>query len=724
MAAVRPATAGAFGLDDVSRGFREATLTGLREWPDFPDGGPAFPPIGDDCLGRMASAAARGGRFVQTAASGNALSSVDANGITSLSPSSGSADDIVRILGSFPTPQPAGRTVLFPRAGGGTLAAELTGVGWTANVIEVIVPEPSGEGPVGFGTASDEAGGADPTAVIEFSDTLVSCLGVRAAGIAGRLNGVAPGATLTVRQPIPTLPNNANVFHGGPVLSKVSAAGGTELDSAFTVTGLNLVSGDTMYLDSTPCTTTFVSATQLTFRVPAIVSGHKLLRIGRRHHRSNGTGFEVRATLNPMTPADRVTPDTYARLTGTGFGPDITATVDGRSTRLSVVDTHTVDVLVTRPAGPPAATDKAGEHVAVDVFDRYVSLGTVSVTIDTFRIASFGDSVVWGQGVLPAQRFPMLVADVITARRNNRIAVYALDHCARAGAFISAFTGEAANGVIPRNPTDFSGECFSTPESITNQVGAWTGRAALNAERSQIDLVILDGGINDIGVGTILDPFGDDTALAASTLALYATGGPFDTLLRRVLTTFPSARIVVTGYYPIVSPLSNIEFLIPLLAHVGLLVGFATSLVSGVLVAIAPGAPIGPVGFGPIASIVFKAWLQGRLSGRSATFAAIANAALAALVTTTAAANPTRRIAFAPPQFGPQNSIFAPDAFLYGVTASLGPEDPVATSRATACPPMGAGGIPTTIASIGHPNAKGAQAYADAIAAVLPSLGL
>ena len=44
----------------------------------------------------------------------------------------------------------------------------------------------------------------------------------------------------------------------------------------------------------------------------------KLLRIGRRHHRSNGTSFDVRATLNTAPLAGRVTPDTYARLTTCG----------------------------------------------------------------------------------------------------------------------------------------------------------------------------------------------------------------------------------------------------------------------------------------------------------------------------------------------------------------------------------------------------------------------
>jgi hypothetical protein len=77
-----------------------------------------------------------------------------------------------------------------------------------------------------------------------------------------------------------------------------------------------------------------------------------------------------------------------------------------------------------------------------------------------------------------------------------------------------------------------------------------------------------------------------------------------------------------------------------------------------------------------------------------------------------------------------RNAIFAPDAFLYGVTASMAPEDPVASARAMACltPPANIGAalasIPTRITSIGHPNARGAQAYADAIASVLPALGL
>jgi hypothetical protein len=601
--------------------------------------------------------------------------------------------------------------VLFPRAGGGTLAAQLSGAGWGATVIEVTVPEPPGDGPVGFATASDEGGGGDPTALIEFSDALVSCLGPRASGIAGRLNSFAPGTTLSVREPVPTLPGGVNIFHGGPVLSSVSATGGSEPDPPFTIIGLNLRAGDTVYLDNTASPTTFVDATHVRFRVPAIASGHKLLQIRRGYHGSNGAGFDVRATL-ATAPARRVMPDSAVTLTGTGFGTDIAATVDGLPARVYVIDTHRIEVTVTRPSRSPLESEKRGEPVTVEVFDRFVSLGSVPVLVAAFRIATFGDSIVWGQGLLPAQRFSRLVAGVISTRRNGRIAVFAADHCAHSGAVIGPISAsEPPNASVPRSSTVFTGECPNTSASIDAQVNAWPAR--FPSELSEIDFVIVDGGINDVGVATILDPTGNDAVLAARTIGFCRSA--MIPLLIKLLTTFPAARIVVTGYYPIVSSLSNIEFLIPLLAQIGLLAGLVTSLVPG----------IGPIGFGPIAAAAFKAWLQGRLSSRSAAFAATANSALADAVATATGAVTGRRVALAVPQFGAQNAIFAPDPFLFGVTPALGPEDPAASARLMACPTTpGFAAIPTRIASIGHPNTKGAQAYADAIASVLPALGL
>jgi len=136
------------------------------------------------------------------------------------------------------------------------------------------------------------------------------------------------------------------------------------------------------------------------------------------------------------------------------------------------------------------------------------------------------------------------------------------------------------------------------------------------------------------------------------------------------------------------------------------------------LATLVPGSA--PLGIEPILRPALRAWVKARLVSRSAMFAAIANVAFAEAVRATAAAFPSRRVGFALPAFGPANAIFAPDTFVFGVSSSLGPTDSVAAARIATCPVSSI----TNIASTGHPNAKGAQAHADAIAAVLPSLGL
>jgi hypothetical protein len=293
----------------------------------------------------------------------------------------------------------------------------------------------------------------------------------------------------------------------------------------------------------------------------------------------------------------------------------------------------------------------------------------------------------------------MLTADTIMSRRGGRIAAFALDRFAHSGAVIAPVAGEGTASPMP--PGSFHGECPFTTPSITAQIAGPPPSTV-----TQVDLVIIDGGINDVGVRTILDPFGSDAALAAATrLACFTR---MSGLLTTVRSGFPSAPIVVTGYYPIVSDQSNIVFLMPTIAGLGLLGLLALPLV--------PGAA--PIGFGPIEAAIFYAWVRQRLIDRSALFATVANASL------TAAVAGVPRAALAAPAFGPANSIFAPDPFLFGVgfsSAGLVPQDPVAADRSAAC---GTANPIATIASIGHPNAAGARAYHAAISAVLPGLGL
>lgn len=711
----------AFSDDDPSILARRAILGGIGDdWPPPIPGIDDLPwlPIEGDCIGEVLQAASRLGGMVQgSRRADSTIPTADANGITGLSPNRGSSGDTVTIVGIFPASQPPGLTVMFPKAGGGTLSA--TVLSWrsalgspNATEIEVIAPTPVGDGPVGFFTnpSASEMSSLDPTAAIEFADAIGNCGGVVAGSVAGRMSHFPPGGVTLAAPPIPTLPGGVNVFHGGPVLVSTSVDHAAEPDPAVIVNGLNLQQGDTVILENTPAPTTFVSATRLTFRVPPMVAGHVYLTIRRGGHRSNGAAFDVRASLD-MTPIPgRVMPGTWANLKGTGFGPEITASLDGGAVVRTVNDTHNLDVLVRRPARTPLQSERRGERVAIELFDRGRSLGTIGILVGTFRIASFGDSIVWGQGLLEGDKFTNLAAAAVSKRRNGAIAVYSLDRSAHSGA-TTLPASDPPDAGQPRLPGDFTGECPSLSPSVAAQVRQWTTRASLNSQRSEIDLVILDGGINDVRIGQILNPFLFDGPLISDTIAI--CGPAMVTLLGSVLATFPRAAIIVTGYYQIVSEQSDLSMLLPALSGAGLLAGLVTPLIPGAV----------PIGLDPIGALIFLAWIQERLRSRCALFATLANTMLQTSVTIAMAAAPGRRIALAVPAFGPRNAIFAPDPFLWGVGITGGglvPLDPVAASRIATC----GTGLVSTIASIGHPNVNGAAAYGTAIEAALPRVGL
>jgi IPT/TIG domain len=691
----------AFGVDPLTNLARRVILLGAGDpWsPPF-----VFefelPGLGAGCVVDIQNA---GTRLAGAVSSGiqaeQSPASVDAAGITGLRPSTGSADDTVAILGSF---QLGGRTVLFPQAGGGTRPANVTGP--IHGGIEVIVPELVGDGPVGFLDTGLQQTATDVSAPLEFAEVVAACLGRGVAPAARRLVNVGLPRLSRPRPQVPRLAGDVNVFHGGPILVGVSPTNGTEPGPAVTVSGENLAPGDTVVLDGAPCATGFTNVSTLTFKVPDIAAGDRFLQIRRKYRRSNGTHFDVRATLKPTPPTGRLLPGTTAQLFGTGFGPTITATVDGAPTAIQVSDPHTLGIAVKRPAHAQLPSEKRGETVKVEVFDRDTSLGTVALTVATFRIATFGDSIAWGQGLLEKDKFTTKVATTISARRNGSIAVFALDRFAHSAAVLFPVSGESAATAHP--PGTFTGECPSPTPSITAQATAWTS-APLSAETGEIDLVIVDGGINDADLTQIFNPFMRDDLLMVKTAGVCFIG--MSGLLSTILGSFPAAKVVVLGYYPIISDKSDMAMLLPVFAALGFLGSVTMALVIGAA----------PTGLGVVEAALFYLWARQRLIDRSALFTSMANTSLAAAA---AAAGP--RVALAVPNIGPDNALFAPDPFVFNVGISTGgidALDPVVGDRAAAC---GTGNPIANVASMGHPNVKGANAYANAIAAVLPSLGL
>jgi hypothetical protein len=238
-------------------------------------------------------------------------------------------------------------------------------------------------------------------------------------------------------------------------------------------------------------------------------------------------------------------------------------------------------------------------------------------------------------------------------------------------------------------PTSPAGEVPLSCPSIFQQVARYQGDVAT------VPLVILNGGINDIDVRTILNPFTHPADLS-SDIAQFC-GAAMTALLQSVAASFPSAatQIVVTSYFPILSDNSR-PFGIPfLLETMGLAIPSFTS-------------PLDV--FAKVIALCQQFWNESN--------AALAGAAQA--VNQQLGAN---RVFFAKPPFTGANSVFAPNAWLFGLSDLLGAEDEVVASRSQACDIAFKDDLfrreSCHRASAGHPNVAGAAQFADAILAAI-----
>lgn len=106
---------------------------------------------------------------------------------------------------------------------------------------------------------------------------------------------------------------------------------------------------------------------------------------------------------------------------------------------------------------------------------------TLDITLDTFRVAVFGGSVLWGQGLTEPQKIHSQVAQVIPQREGG-IGVYHELH-AHSGAVIGMGNDRIENALYGEIPTDYP--------TILQQVDA-----SINSPET-VYLVLINGGIND-----------------------------------------------------------------------------------------------------------------------------------------------------------------------------------------------------------------------------------
>jgi len=393
-------------------------------------------------------------------------------------------------------------------------------------------------------------------------------------------------------------------------------------------------------------------------------------------------------------PSPRFTPGDKITLIGSGFAPDASVRVkDGYVSGADVqyVDPTRLTFKLIRPSSMPEGPEGAppdGEAVDVEVVlpDGSTS-GAIEILLDTYVIAVFGDSIQWGQGLREDLKFHSLVENhVKTAKGDIGICKTVLAH---SGAIIGV------GDYTQLSPVD--GEVPTSYPTILQQIDAYPHAPAL------LDLVLLDGGINDISVEEIVSPIATSNLINLAQQHCYNN---MKVLLTKAAQQFPNARIIVTGYYPIVTDDSDLSALILLLAGLGMLIGGLVGAIVGGLV-----------------SVTQKAVMV----SRSNTFATEANNKLQDAVNdVNATLTGGARIFFAKPNFGSRNAIFAPNTWLWGIDTDLSPEDDeqiggVAPTRNQACENVEDSDPSRTVmvicknASMGHPNVAGANEYARAI---------
>jgi len=302
----------------------------------------------------------------------------------------------------------------------------------------------------------------------------------------------------------------------------------------------------------------------------------------------------------------------------------------------------------------------------------------------TTDLVVLGDSVMWGQGLLDQHKSSTLVAQGLQARIPGIQPVV----MAHSGAVIGVSASCAA--------TTFPGEIPESCPSILQQVDAYPGDGA------SVPVVMLNGGINDIDIRTILNPFTDPNDLS-SDIHQYCHDD-MAKLLTKVKLRFsrPDVKIVVSSYFPILTSVSHPSLIPAMVEFLGApLPSLMTMSTSANLVGLN----------NPITGKIFSLCVQFWHESTAALAKCVADVNL----------GPGPRCFFANVPFTENNAVFAPQAWLFGVGPfpDFGPLDEVAATRHPQCDVVFHNDFVAREqcyrASAGHPNVTGAQQYAQAI---------
>lgn len=369
--------------------------------------------------------------------------------------------------------------------------------------------------------------------------------------------------------------------------------------------------------------------------------------------------------------------------------------------------------------------------VALTAFDG----ATVATPVANPVMISAGDSLMWGQGLLPQNRFRENVRLRLQVELGAPVTELSL---ARSGARCTPTPIPASRGPVDDDPTVnrlldanapsvpalYSAAAFTReiPSGTPTTIGQL--RAALGilsdpanaSDPASVRLILLDGGINDTGIGNIIAPTAaieEGGPLASWEAWIFAAAvrvrGKMIETLRFALTNFPNADIVVNGYFPVFSMYSSAALLrIQALAAVYFVPGLGVLAPSTIAAA----------------ADASRAWQVA------------SNRRLRQAIATVRGEFPGRNVFFARSGIERERCLFAPFTMLWDydgvpdttptnaldvamILAGITPHDEVAVQRRAAVTAAGftdpVAEATSIMASVGHPNVAGARDYAASI---------
>lgn len=347
-----------------------------------------------------------------------------------------------------------------------------------------------------------------------------------------------------------------------------------------------------------------------------------------------------------------------------------------------------------------------------------ISLSSIADNAGALEFLVVGDSVIWGQGLEEKDKFYSLTADWLRneafgTRREVNVVVKA-----HSGATLKFHADEAAKYKKAGRDETF----YYKPEvnvgfpSVWKQIEVAADEYKNAGKTGGANLVMLTGGITDISVSKILDPFGDNKKLRPM-IEKYCRDDMFE-LIEHAAKKNPNALIAVVGYFPMLSPKTPSGKL------------FDSWLESMSF----PRALKSLANNGLIRPLFFKR-LRRKSIARSRIWFEESNRCLQAAVERLNANYDKPRAVFIKSSITEDTCLETPNTLLFRMGKKGVVEDTLYRERTSDCGKALPELRKTTgidypvrlceIAAVGHPNPAGSRAYADAVkAALMPILSM